>query len=223
MNITKAAPAPLHIVRWTYATFAMLLAAWIAAWLVKVQLDATSNWSTGEAASFVYWTSAKLVIWLLPALWLIRLSGRTIPSLFRGSSARRWLFWGGGIGLAVALTDVIPNVLAGRPAVPTHLSYGLINAVLIAPVFEEFLMRGAVLGNLQQRYSFWRANVITSGLFLLLHLPGWFFLGNLAENLTRPLGGAASIFFISLLFGYAVHRSGSLMGGILAHFLNNLV
>jgi len=83
-------------------------------------------------------------------------------------------------------------------------------------------MRGAILGNLQQLYPFLRANIISSILFIVLHLPGWFFMGSLADNVTRPIGGAFSIFLVSLLFGYAVKRSHSLMAGILAHFLNNL-
>jgi len=54
------------------------------------------------------------------------------------------------------------------------------------------------------------------------HIPGWFFMGVLWENLTQPAGGALSIFLVSLGFGYAAHRSRSVLGGVIAHFLNNL-
>ena len=36
------------------------------------------------------------------------------------------------------------------------------------------------------------------------------------------LTGAVPIFLVSLVFGYATHRSHSIVGGIIAHFLNNL-
>jgi membrane protease YdiL (CAAX protease family) len=84
-------------------------------------------------------------------------------------------------------------------------------------------MRGAILGHLHKGNSFLKANIITSVMFIMLHIPGCYFMGNLIENITQPIGGALSIFLISLLFGYAVKRSDSVMGGILEHFLNNFV
>jgi len=47
-------------------------------------------------------------------------------------------------------------------------------------------------------------------------------MGVLTDNLTRPAGGALSIFLVSIAFGLATQRSKSVMGGIIAHFLNNL-
>ena len=40
----------------------------------------------------------------------------------------------------------IPNYLQGNPIWPTEFSFPLLNVLVIAPVFEEFLMRGAILG-----------------------------------------------------------------------------
>lgn len=175
-----------------------------------------------SAGSFIYWTTAKVLIWLLPAGWLIRLSGRNLKQIFNITNYKGWLLWGGGIGLTIALTEFIPNYLNGNPLLPTELSYVLVNILIIAPTFEEFLIRGAILGNLRQHYTFLSANIITSFMFVILHLPGWFFAGNLVDNFTKPIGGVVSIFLISLLFGYAVKRSNSVIGGMLAHFLNNL-
>ena len=47
-------------------------------------------------------------------------------------------------------------------------------------------------------------------------------MGVLLDNLAQPIGGAFSIVLVSLAFGYATHRSRSVMGGVLCHFLNNL-
>jgi membrane protease YdiL (CAAX protease family) len=127
-----------------------------------------------------------------------------------------------GVGLLIALTGIIPNYLQGNAILPAEFSYPLLNVLVIAPIFEEFLMRGAILGNLNQKYSFWTANGITSVMFVILHVPGWYFMGVLWDNLTNPVGGALSIFLVSLGFGYATYRSHSVMGGVLSHFLNNL-
>ena len=56
-------------------------------------------------------------------------------------------------------------------------------------------------------------------MFVILHIPGWHFMGVLWDNLTNPAGGALSIFLVSLCFGYASHRSSSVMGGVLAPLL----
>jgi membrane protease YdiL (CAAX protease family) len=102
------------------------------------------------------------------------------------------------------------------------MSFSLLNVIIIAPTLEEFLMRGAILGNLQRRYPFWTANIITSLMFVVLHMPGWYFMGVMVDNLVQPIGGALSIFLVSLGFGYAAHRSRSVMGGVISHFSNNL-
>jgi membrane protease YdiL (CAAX protease family) len=213
---------PIKIVRKTYLTFSMIIFMWIIAWILKVQLDGAVDWLSTGIGGFTYWTSAKLLLWILPALWLVRVSGRRLTQVFNLSNYRQWLLWGGVLGFLVALTGLIPSYVKGNPILPTQFDYAVVNVLVISPIFEEFLMRGAVLGNLQHLHSFWTSNLITSFLFVGLHLPGWFFMGNLVENVTRLSGGALAIFLISLIIGYAVKRSNSVMGGVLAHFLNNL-
>ena len=96
------------------------------------------------------------------------------------------------------------------------------NVLLISPVFEEFLMRGALFGGLRQTRSLAVSNVLAALMFVGLHFPGWYYMGSFAENLTKPVGGALSIFALGLLFGYAAERGRSACGGMVAHFLNNL-
>ena len=206
----------------TLVAFALILLLWTLAWALKVRLDSRFAWLTTSAGGFVFWTVAKMLLWLTPAVWLVRLSGRTSRGVWNFSHWRGWLAWGMGTGGCIALTGFIPHILRGVPPLPAAWSFALVNVLVVSPIFEEFLMRGAVFGNLRQRYSLLWANVLSSALFVALHLPGWYFMGSLAENLTRPVGGAASIFCLGLLFAYATERSRSVLGGTLAHFLNNL-
>lgn len=202
--------------------FIAIIIAWIGAWLLKISLEQTIGWLTTSHGSFIYWTTAKLLIWILPACWLLKVSQRSVQDVFKLSNWKAWLAWGGGIGLLIGLTGIIPNYLQGREIIPTQFSFPLLNVLVIAPLFEELLMRGAIQPSLEREYSFWQANVITSIMFVILHIPGWYFMGVLWTNLTNPVGGALSIFLVSLGFGYAAHRSESVMGGVIAHFLNNL-
>lgn len=217
-----APSASSRIIKTTYLTFTALIAAWLGAWLLKVRLEESITWLAVGAGSFLYWTAAQILIWIVPAVWLIQRSGRTIHEVLGLSRWKSWLAWGGGIGLAIALTGIIPNYLAGNRILPDQISFPLLNMLVIAPLFEEFLLRGAIQGNLERAYPFWTANLITSVMFLILHGPGWFFMGVLWENFANPFGGALSIFLVSLGFGYAAHRSRSVLGGVVAHFLNNL-
>jgi len=44
----------------------------------------------------------------------------------------------------------------------------------------------------------------------------------LGDKLTTPLGGALSIFLLGLVFGYATYRSHAVVGGMVAHIVNNI-
>jgi membrane protease YdiL (CAAX protease family) len=206
----------------TLIVYGLLTTGWTLAWMLKQHLDAEQGWLATGSGSFLYWTAAKLLLWILPALWLIRQSGRGPGEVLNLTNWRGWLAWGGGIGILIALSAIVPNYLSGRPLLAAEFSLPLVNALAIAPVFEEFLMRGAILGNLEKACEFWIANVASALMFLGLHLPGWYFMGSLAANFSSPTGGALSIFVLGLAFGFAVRRSRSVMGGVLAHFLNNL-
>jgi membrane protease YdiL (CAAX protease family) len=81
------------------------------------------------SAIIVFWTGA----------WIVKIS------LERSCG---WLAWGGGLGVLIALTGIGPSYLQGNPLLPTKMSFSLLNVIIIAPTLEEFLMRGAILGNL---------------------------------------------------------------------------
>jgi membrane protease YdiL (CAAX protease family) len=69
--------------------------------------------------------------------------------------------------------------------------------------------------------SFWSANVLTTLLFVAMHVPGWLFKGrfpsmaSLAQAMIPPA-------VLSLLFGWTKKRSQSLYGAIVVHTINNL-
>ena len=206
----------------TLLGFAALILVWSLAWLGKSTLDTRWEWIASGAGSAVFWLSAKLLIWIVPACWWVRRSGRAFGAVVNLAGWRRWSLWGGGVGLAIALTAVIPKSLRGALLLPTTFDAGTINVLLISPLCEEFLIRGAVLGNLIPAWGFARANVISAACFAMLHLPGWYMMGSIEANLTRPVGGAFSIFLLGLCFGWATRKGGSFLAGSVAHFLNNL-
>lgn len=208
-------------VTWAFCLVASVYVAWIGAWLLKRLLDPHSPWIAAQAGGFAYWTAMKILLWILPSLLLIRLSGRSLRDVVGVSRLRSAVLWGGLTGLTLGLISMATKAAMHKPLLEVSWSWPLVSVVLVAPVFEEFLFRGAVLGTLLQRHRFWIANVVTSLLFLGIHLPGWYFQGCLWQNLMSPVGGALAILLLGLVFGLVAHKSKSLIAGILAHSLNN--
>jgi len=210
------------IVARTLVFVAALYIAWVAAWLLERHLEQHVGWLSTSGERFAYWTAMKLLLWVILAVVLVRRSGRRVRDVIAIDRLRAALVWGGGAGLIIGATGILQRFFNDEPLVSISPSWALLSVLLVAPVVEEFTFRGAVLGNLTKRYRFAAANTLTALFFLVSHFPGWYFMGNLGENLAKPMGGALSIFVVGWVFGYVMHRSKSVIGCMLAHFLNNL-
>jgi hypothetical protein len=53
------------------AYYVLLIAAWVAAWLAY---EAIGLQDRSSSVRFIYWTVAKLLIWVLPVLLVVRFS-----------------------------------------------------------------------------------------------------------------------------------------------------
>jgi len=90
--------------------------------------------------------------------------------------------------------------------------------VLVAPLLEEFIFRGGLQAWLFEKPFFCRrpllnisfANLLTSFIFAAFHV------------LSQPILWAASIFFPSLVFGWARDKTGSVLPAMLLHAWYNL-
>lgn len=86
-------------------------------------------------------------------------------------------------------------------------SMGWPGLVLGAPLTEEPLLRGLILGGFTLRYGARKAILFSALLFAFMHLNIWQFPG---------------AFLLGLFAGWLTLRTGSLWPAVLAHFLNNL-
>lgn len=116
---------------------------------------------------------------------------------------------GGLIQIAVyAIFGEVPGVdvrrLAGNPGL---LWAFLISAVVLAPLCEELIFRGYLLGIYEHYLSRWGSLVLVSLLFAILHMR---------------LLGMFSLLPAAFLLTLLAMRSGSLAAGIAAHFSFNL-
>jgi membrane protease YdiL (CAAX protease family) len=83
-----------------------------------------------------------------------------------------------------------------------------VQAVVLAPVVEEFLYRGVLLSALVRGTGALAALVVSSALFAIVHAP------------VEPQA-VAPLFFLGMALGYAAYRTRSLVAPILAHALFN--
>jgi membrane protease YdiL (CAAX protease family) len=207
---------------WTMLYLAGLYAAWILSWLLSTLLERRGILPATQLVRVIYWTVLRALLWFLPSWALLRRNGRKLSEVLSLKRLKSILLWGGVAGLLIGGSAFLSRVVRGLPLISVDWNWSLLTAVLIGPVVEEITFRGTVLDALQTRMRFWLSNLITGVLFLLIHLPGWYFQGLLAQHLMLPMGGALSILLLGWIFGYVAHRSRSVSGSILTHMLNNL-
>ena len=84
--------------------------------------------------------------------------------------------------------------------------WGYVVVGLLAPLVEEVVFRGAVLRVLLEKLTPWKAIVVSALLFSLVH-------GNPAQMPYAFIGG--------LLLGWMYWRTGSIIPGMVYHWVNN--
>ncbi|MBM4133594.1 MAG: CPBP family intramembrane metalloprotease [Nitrospira sp.] len=89
------------------------------------------------------------------------------------------------------------------------LAISLLEYVLFAPLFEELVFRGLLFATLRRKYGWRVAAAISAGIFALAHGYG--------------ILGTVSVFWSGILWAWAYEKTGSLLPGMAAHMLNNLL
>lgn len=196
--------------------YVALIAAWIGAWYLH---DLTAIRDLPPGGTFAYWTVAKLVVWIAPILLIVtRALKRPLLEYLGFVRIGQGVRVGLAVGAAFIALVAAVDALTRSHALP-HLGWGSLNALIVAPVFEELIFRGFVLRALEDAgYRFWPANAFAAVLFLGLHLPGWHFTTGLGAS--RVVAGIG-VWSMGMVAGYAKHRSGSTWAGVTVHFLNN--
>lgn len=89
------------------------------------------------------------------------------------------------------------------------LTVSLLEYVIFAPIFEELAFRGLLYATLRRRLAFFPAAIVSTSIFALAH--GY------------SLIGFISVFWSGFLWAWIYERTGSLIPGMVAHAMNNLL
>ncbi len=81
---------------------------------------------------------------------------------------------------------------------------------------EEIPIRGFLLRFFEEKYSFIKANVLSTLIFVIFHFPNWIIGG------TDIIQGIISVSVVSMIFGYLVKEYDSLWITIICHSVFNI-
>jgi uncharacterized protein len=160
----------------------------------------------------------RLLVWVLPVFLYLRFIDRIDPLeyLQLKKNWKRGLL----VGLILSLLIFLVSWLrygAPHPGRPFFTWNSFLNTSLLIGFFEEIPYRGFILRKFEQRFGFWIANLITSILFLTIHLPGWIFLHLLT------VGNVIFIFIFGVAMAIEYRYGKSLWGPIITHSLNDFI
>lgn len=162
--------------------------------------------------------SLRLLIWVLPVflyLWWVDGVDPVTYLKLRGQWHR-----GVAIGLLVTLVNFLLSLLRfgwPQPAFHTLTWNHCLSTFFLIGFVEEIPYRGFILQKWQERFSFWTANLLTTLLFVAIHLPGWISLHLLrAETVLF-------VFVFGLVMAIVFRYAQSLWSVIVAHSLNDFL
>jgi membrane protease YdiL (CAAX protease family) len=164
----------------------------------------------------------KGVVWVVPATLLAHFAfheqvGQAL-GLTPADRPRRTIR---AISVALAflmLTTAVEAALNGHPPQLTGIVITAVVLELANAFVEEVAFRGFLLGQLARNGPLWRANLVATVLFVVVHWPTWFARGMRVEVI--PVSVALAL--LALVLGAVTRWSGSVWLAIAAHALNNL-
>lgn len=160
----------------------------------------------------------RLVIWVVPVFLYLKYIDHIEPIDYL-KLRQNWKR-GVAVGLVFTVINFVLSAIAyGIPAFDRQVVTwnSVIGTSFLIGFVEEIPFRGFILQKLQERMSFWQANVVSSLLFLLIHFPGW-----IALHLFN-VGTAVTVFIIGFVLAILFRYSKSLWGPIVAHSGNDFI
>ena len=139
-------------------------------------------------------------------------AGRLVTAVLAVVAAGLWGEWvmdrvAEPLHLTNHWTEWFDADLVWGPSSLTAIS--LVEYVAFAPVFEELAFRGLLFAILRRKFRFLPAALMSASIFAIAHGYG--------------LVGFISVLWSGLLWAWIYEKTGSLLPGILAHAMNNLL
>jgi uncharacterized protein len=169
----------------------------------------------GRTGADLLLRAINVAVWLGFAGAYLRATSRPLSYLKLWHNAPKGLTVGSLIGLAFVAKDLVRATLLGGLA-PDFA--GLRPLTFLSAFVEEVVFRGLVLQRAGEYMGFWKANALSAGLFVGVHVRGWIFSG---VPLPGIVSSAAFVLVLALVLGYLLKRTGSLWACVVCHAMSN--
>ena len=160
----------------------------------------------------------RLVIWVLPVFLYLKYVDQIDPTEYL--KLRRQ--WRKGIWIGLFLSGINGIISILRFGIP-HLNMqdvswnSILSTSLLIGFIEEVPFRGFIFQKIQERYGFPLGVLLSSLLFVGIHLPGWILLHAFSMVLVL------SIFLFGIVMAVLLTASHSLWSTIVVHSLNDFL
>lgn len=188
-------------------------------WSIKELWLRQYIYSFDETTSAFLEALVKSFIWIIPAWLYIKnyLGTNPINYLKMNVNVKKGLFWGLALSMLVGLYFSFETYILNGQTFHFSLSFNdYLNGFIMAGIAEEIVFRGLILQEINKRLTFWKANVITALLFLVIHYPFWIYNGSFFN-----FGTHIYVVLLGLLFGFVYKKTGSLWSVVLLHAFHN--
>ncbi|MGE7946920.1 CPBP family intramembrane glutamic endopeptidase [Lysinibacillus sp. NPDC093688] len=188
-------------------------------WSIKELWLIEYLYSFGEIISPLLEALVKGFVWIVPTSLYIKYYLHTNPFdyLKMNVNVKKGLFWGVILSLLVGLYFTSETYIINHQSFQFSLSFDdYLNGFLMAGLAEEIVFRGLILQEINKKMTFWKANIITALLFLVVHYPIWIY-----DEKIFHIGTHLYVLFLGLLFGFVYKKTGSIWSVIILHALHN--
>ncbi len=163
----------------------------------------------------------RVVVVLLPALRYVAYQQQPLlEALQLQENWCRGILVGGGIAISYLFVMLVLDPRSIVTKMPVGFSTWF-NYIIGSPLAEEVLFRGVLFQHLSQRMSVWRAALISTAAFTLLHIPVWLLLNEF--SFAQIIAAALQIAAYGVVFAVIYRVTRSLWAPLTAHWLNNLI
>ncbi len=181
-----------------------------------------------DSGRIVYSTLIKLGLWIVPAFGFVVWVRHAEPFQYLGLSVmpsiRQWVAYLVMTGVYLGAIIGFETLLGQKVLTLAGFSFPLTLANLlftfVSPFIEEILFRGLILKELSRLLPNWGANLLTSLLFVGIHLPFWLSHGGVTQAM---VANSVGVFIFSGVAGWLYQHSASVWPPTLAHIANNFI
>lgn len=116
----------------------------------------------------------KITIWVIPVFIIIKRIEKRDPFIYLGlrHNFKKGLKWAGIVSFALITIFFGVNLIIMNNEINLNLGFNSwLNTIILAGIIEEIVFRGFILNKLSAIFKFWKANIYTSVLFVLIHFP----------------------------------------------------